>query len=208
MYKKYLVPLNIQLFADDPQDNPDNPEIIDTTEPNINPEVKTFTQEEIDKIIKGRLAKERKNWEKELNAQKTEAEKLASMTEKEKNDYQEQKRIDDLNKREAELVKRELMATAKETLTEKELPHELSSLLDYSDAEKCKASIENVESVFKNALQEAVNKALKGSKTLKKAPEKEKISEKEQLLKDSTDMTLPLSQRVAAKNKLLTIRED
>lgn len=88
-------PLNLQLFADEDaggSDNQDTSGKEDGKNDESQEQTKTFTQDEVDNIIKGRLAKERKSWEKQLVDQQTEAEKLASMSEKEKKQYQEQKR--------------------------------------------------------------------------------------------------------------------
>lgn len=113
MKKKFMFPLDIQLFADDNsgdvsgndddqgtgQDNQDSGE--------GGQETKTFTQEELDKIVQGRIAKERKAWEKHLEDEKTEAQKLETMSEKEKKKYQEEKRIKELDDREAAITRRE-----------------------------------------------------------------------------------------------------
>ena len=106
----------------------------------------------VDNIIKGRLAKERKSWEKQLVDQQTEAEKLASMSEKEKKQYQEQKRAKDLETREAAITRRELTAQAKEQLADKGLPITLAEILNFTDAESCNKSIETVEKAFQSAV--------------------------------------------------------
>uniref|UniRef100_UPI000A52BAC2 capsid assembly scaffolding protein Gp46 family protein n=1 Tax=Geobacillus kaustophilus TaxID=1462 RepID=UPI000A52BAC2 len=65
-------------------------------------------------------------------------------------------------KREAEITRRELRATALETLAEKGLPKQLADILVYTDAETCQKSIESVEKVFRDAVEAAVNERLKG----------------------------------------------
>lgn len=127
---------------------------------------KTFTQDDVNKIISERLAKERAKWEKEfetkLTEAKTEAEKLAKMNAEQKAEYERKKREEELAKREAEITRRELRATALETLAEKGLPKQLADILVYTDAEACQKSIENVEKVFREAVEAAVNERLKG----------------------------------------------
>ncbi|KJE29119.1 hypothetical protein LG52_2263 [Geobacillus kaustophilus] len=85
---------------------------------------KTFTQDDVNRIIQKRLAEERTKWEKEfetkLTEAKTEAEKLAKMNAEQKAEYERKKREEELAKREAEITRRELRATALETLAEKE----------------------------------------------------------------------------------------
>ena len=106
----------------------------------------------MDNIIKGRLARERKTWEKELSDKQTEAERLAKMTDDEKRAYQSKKREKDLDAREAAINKRELTAQAKATLEGRGLPQTLSDLLDYSSAEACNESINRVAQAFQSAV--------------------------------------------------------
>ena len=174
----FRFPLNLQFFADDPSnpEEPEEPENPDGKPDDPNPEVKTFTQEEVDKIVQGRLAKERKSWERHLEEQKTEAEKLANMSEKEKKAYQEKKRIEDLDAREAEITKRELTAQAKIQLADKGIPTELAEILNFKDAESCKKSIEIVEKAFQQAVAKAVDEKIKGGKPMKRAPSSAEIT--------------------------------
>jgi len=185
--------LQLQLFAEGEgtQDNPDTDAITDNggnDKKDSSETKKTFTQEEIDNIVKGRLAKERKNWEKELSDKQTEAEKLASMTEKEKKAYQDKKREDDLNKREAAIVKRELTAQAKSTLADKGLAPALSDFLDYTDADSCNKSIDKLQEVFQAAVEKAVDERLKGGKTLKKVPDNETQALQAEMLRNMKGM--------------------
>ena len=128
-------------------------------EPNNQP--KTFTQEELDKIVQGRIAKERKSWEKQLEDQKTEAQKLETMSDKEKKKYQEEKRIKELDDREAAITRRELTAQAKVQLADKGIPTELAEILNLTDAESCKKSIETVEKAFQTAVEKQLKKKSK-----------------------------------------------
>lgn len=165
MKNKFLFPLNIQMFADDDpgtdQTNIDDQgkEGEEGGEPNNQP--KTFTQEELDKIVQGRIAKERKSWEKQLEDQKTEAQKLETMSDKEKKKYQEEKRIKELDDREAAITRRELTAQAKVQLADKGIPTELAEILNLTDAESCKKSIETVEKAFQTAVEKAVEEKSK-----------------------------------------------
>lgn len=156
----------------------------DATNTNVNPEVGAeSTQEQpksFDELLKEdaykteyekRLSKElesaKSKWESEqqtkLNEEKTEAQKMASMNEKEKEDYQRQKREEVLEQREREITARELKATAYETLSEKGLPKELAEILNYTDADQCKASIDAVEKAFQSSVEKAVNEKLRGN---------------------------------------------
>ena len=176
MKKKFMFPLDIQLFAEN--DNPDNDSVNGndqgTGQDNQDSgeggqETKTFTQEELDKIVQGRIAKERKAWEKHLEDEKTEAQKLETMSEKEKKKYQEEKRIKELDDREAAITRRELTAQAKVQLADKGIPTELAEILNLTDAESCKKSIEVVEKAFQSAVEKAVEERIKGREPMKKA---------------------------------------
>lgn len=98
--KNKMMPLDLQLFAEDPgnevntngdQENQNTQDNDESTQDNdeSTQEPKTFTQKDVDKIVQGRIAKERKSWEKHLEDQRTEAQKLENMSEKEKKEYQE-----------------------------------------------------------------------------------------------------------------------
>lgn len=178
MKERFLFPLNIQLFADDGSGNDsgndgqgNNDQVNDGqgNDGQTGQEPKVFSQEEVDKIVQGRIAKERKSWEKQLEEQQTEAQKLEKMSEKEKKKYQEEKRIKDLDDREAAITRRELTAQAKVQLADKGIPTELAEILILTDADSCKKSIETVEKAFQTAVQRAVEERIKGREPMKKA---------------------------------------
>lgn len=131
---------------------------------------KTFSQEEVDNIIQGRIAKERKSWEKQLEEKQTEAQKLEKMSAKEQQKYQEEKRIKELDEREKAITRRELTAQAKLQLSDEGIPTELAEILVFTDADSCKKSIEVVKGAFQKAVEKAVNERIKGGGTPKKAP--------------------------------------
>lgn len=123
---------------------------------------KTFTQKDVDKLIQERVAREQAKWEKKVQDERTEAEKLSKMNADQKAEYEKQKREDELAKREKDITTRELRATAYETLAEKNLPKELVDILNYESAETCNKSIEAVEKAFQSAVEKAVNDKLRG----------------------------------------------
>lgn len=102
---------------------------------------KKYTDEDVDKIIAKRIAAERKRISKLFNEEQTESE---------------------LEKRERAVQKRELMADAKDTLAEQGLPTALSSMLDYTDSESYKNSLEEVSRIFRSAVTNEVKRTLAG----------------------------------------------
>ncbi len=126
---------------------------------------KTFTQSELDAIIEKRLARERKKYEDEIGKKKyeegmSEAEKLSKMTATEKQIYEMQKKIDAYESKEKELTLKALQSESKGILADKGYGAEdvklLAQLLDYTDADKCKASIENLDKVIKGLVDSRV----------------------------------------------------
>ena len=124
----------------------------------------------VQKAIDTAISKNNERWKVLSDEKATEAEKLAKMTQAEKTEYLNNKKLKELDDREAEITRRELMATAKNTLTDKGLPLDLAEVLVYSDAEACNKSISAVEKAFQAAVEAAVKERLKGSDPMKKAP--------------------------------------
>lgn len=190
---KYLnderIPMDLQLFAEDVADNggdgagegtndhmtgaedaPENKQQEETPQTFDDLLSNKDYQAEFDRRVQKALETQRSKLEVLFDEKATEAEKLAKMTEKEKAQYLQQKKEKEMADREAAITRRELAAEAKNTLAEKKLPVSLAEVLNYSDADACKQSIEAVEKAFKEAVEASVEERLKGDKPLKKAP--------------------------------------
>ena len=128
-------------------------------------------KKEFEKRISAAIEAEKAKWKKDTDSKLSEAEKLSQMTESEKAEYLSEKRTKELDAREEEITRKELMAEAKNTLAGKKLPVTLAEVLSYKDADSCKKSIEVVENAFREALEAAVQERLKGGDPLKKAPD-------------------------------------
>jgi len=135
---------------------------------------RTFTQADVDRMIADRLSRERRQHQQDIeNARtegRTEAERLAQMTQEQRIQAEQerarqaaQQREQALNAREADIQRRELRAQAIDSLISRDLPRELEAVLDYSSADACNSSIDNVEKVFRAAVQSAVDARLKAS---------------------------------------------
>lgn len=124
----------------------------------------------VQKAVNTAVTKAQEKWQALADDKLSEAEKLAKMTKEEKAQYMQQKREKELADREAAITRKELMAEAKNTLASDGLPQELAEVLDYSDADTCKKSMEKVKEVFQRAVENAVEEKLKGGKPPKKAP--------------------------------------
>lgn len=120
---------------------------------------KAFTQADVEKMI----AREQAKWKRQQERAVSEAQRLASMTAEQRAQEEAKQREEDLARREAELNRRELRAQALETLAAKQMPAELAEMLDYTDAEKCSASIDKVHKTWQAAVQKGVEARVAGS---------------------------------------------
>ena len=103
----------------------------------------------------------------EMQKEREEFEKTKNMKADEKAKYAFEKKVKENDEREKGLFKRELRLDAHNIIIEKGLSPKLLDILDYSSKENCEKSINIVESVFMECVQQAVNEKLKGSTPLK-----------------------------------------
>lgn len=113
--------------------------------------------------IETRLANEKARLEAIHNEQLNEMERMSKMTEEERQAFLSQKKDKEIAAREAAITKRELSATAKDSLASKGLPIDLAGIVDYSSEEACNNSIATIEETFRSAVEKAVDEKLKGS---------------------------------------------
>ena len=164
--KGQLLKMNIQLFAD--ADNGDDTGGNSDGETPTEGEIRFASQAEFDSAADKRTAKAlataKAKWEAEkkaaIDAARSEAEKMASLTADQKAEVEKQKEADALASREADITRRELRAQSLEQLAEKELPKELIEVVVLTDAESCTKSIEAIENSFRAAVELGVNKRL------------------------------------------------
>lgn len=179
-------PLKIQLFGDEannPEDNTNQQDNVDQQQDKPKAETKhTFSQQDIDDAVTKAVKEAKDQWEAQQKEKQSEAQKLAKMSKEERGEYETQKKEKELADREAELSKRELMSTAKETLIAKGLPAELAIALDYKDADACNKSIDSIGKAFEGAVQKAVEDRIKGGKPMKKASANETELTDEELI--------------------------
>lgn len=124
----------------------------------------------VQKAIDTALTNAQEKWKALTDDKLSEAEKLAKMTKEEKAEYLAKKHEKELAEREAVITRRELMAEAKNTLSEKKLPIGLAEVLSYTDADSCNKSIATVEKAFQEAVEAGVQERLKGGTPPTKAP--------------------------------------
>lgn len=134
--------------------------------PQSEPKGKTYTDEELDKIIKARIAREKTAWEKALQDEKdklTEAQKLEKMNAQEKAEYELKKLQGQIADLEREKSFNEQMAVARKTLSEKNinLSDTLLKKLVSPEAEATKATLDEFIPLWQKEVNDAVQDALK-----------------------------------------------
>ena len=123
---------------------------------------KTY-QSEFDKKVAKALETARTKWEQDAEVKRTEAEKLAKMDADEKHKYELDKEIERANNAESKLNAYELKEEAIKIASTKELPISLLSVIDYTkeNAESIKTKIDEIEVVYKQAIQTGINDRMK-----------------------------------------------
>lgn len=136
------------------------------------PAEKTFTQDELNKILADRLNSAQKRWEKKAADEKAEAERVAKMSADEKAKHEQEKREREFAEREAALQRKERTATARDLLAEKNAPAALIGAVDVSSDEAVASSVEAVVKAFSEAVSAEVAKKLAGAPPKKSEPAK------------------------------------
>jgi hypothetical protein len=183
MMKSWRIPMaNLQLFADgDGGSDGDGGDGDGGTDGN-EPEALDFdgflklegNQAEFDrrvnKAIKTAVTNAEKKWKALTDDKLTEAEKLAQMTEVEKQAYEMKKLRDELETYKKQNVHSELAKTARQMLTDEgiNIPDALLKNLVTDEADSTKEAVEAFADLYKEAVQDAVKEALKGKTPRKK----------------------------------------
>lgn len=163
MEKEKLMPMNLQFFAEP------SPEPTPEPEPEGKPDAgkgepeggKTFTRDDIAKMISAEKTKWQKEHEADVEEAKNEAAKLAKMSAKEREDAENKKKLDDIAKREANLNRRELEVATKTELVNSALPESFLDVVIGKDAESTKENIKKVKELFDKEVQAEVTNRLK-----------------------------------------------
>lgn len=131
-----------------------------------NEETKTLTQSELDSLMDKHTAKvlekQKADFEKQLaeaiKQGKTEGEKLATMSAKEKAEEEAKQRLAELEAREKELNQRELTVNVSSLLKERELPTDLAeSLVKLGNADEISTVVDSLQ----QAIQQGINDGVK-----------------------------------------------
>lgn len=138
-------------------------EVNETTEVKAKEEVKTFTQEEVDKMISKRLQRERKDIEAKIEKERLEAEELAKLSEADRQRKLFEKQVAEFEETKKAFENEKLLNETSKQLASKNLPIEFAEMLKGTDAETTFENIKVFEEKFNAALEVKVNERLRGN---------------------------------------------
>ena len=168
--EKHRIPFNLQLFAedgtdggDDGSDDGDDGSDDGDDDRSDEPE-KKYTDADIDKIVKERLARERKAAEKKAR-QQAEAEKLKNMTAAEKRDAEFEQMKARLASLEAEKNQAEMLSTASDILKDAgiNVSSKLVGHLIAETADETKANVDEFVKLYNDAVNKGIKTAMKAA---------------------------------------------
>ena len=130
---------------------------------------KTFTQSEVDELIKKRLAKQEKSFDKRMQEKLDEAEKLRAMNESQKAEYEQEKQRAYIAELEAKINRSGLEREASKMLSEGGIvvDDKILGLVVKDTAEKTQEAVESFVALVNDLADKKVGEKLKG-KTPKK----------------------------------------
>ena len=130
---------------------------------------KTFTQSEVDELIKKRLAKQEKSFDKRMQEKLDEAEKLRAMNENQKAEYERKKQADYIAELEAKINRSGLEREASKMLSEGGIAvdDKILGLVVKDTAESTQEAVESFVALVNELADKKVSEKLKG-KTPKK----------------------------------------
>ena len=130
---------------------------------------KTFTQSEVDELIKKRLAKQEKSFDKRMQEKLDEAEKLRAMNENQKAEYEQEKQRAYIAELEAKINRSGLEREASKMLSEGGIvvDDKILGLVVKDTAESTQEAVESFVALVNDLADKKVGEKLKG-KTPKK----------------------------------------
>ena len=150
---------NTNIDINEPNQGGDN-----NSNPNSNPDVKTYTAEEVAKLIQSEadrrtnqaLAKQKKEYEKKLS--------LSSLDEQQRKEAEAQMRIEELQAQLAEFQIEKNKSELKSVLSSRGLDVRFADIINISDdLEASQQNIDTLDKLFKAAVKAEVEKRLAGN---------------------------------------------
>lgn len=150
---------NTNIDINEPNQGGDN-----NSNPNSNPDVKTYTAEEVAKLIQAEadrrtnqaLAKQKKEYEKKMS--------LSNLDEQQRKDAEQQMKIAELEEQLAQFQIERNKSELKSVLSSRGLSAEFADIINISDdIEASQANIDKLDKLFKAAVKAEVEKRLAGN---------------------------------------------
>lgn len=166
MFKKQLMPMHLQFFAEPGDD--DTPPAEEQT-PEFDAESLTDEQlaaikekygfkddHDVDSIVKSKKSR----WQKELEEEKNEAARLAKLSEKDRQEALIQKQKDDFEREKAEFRKEQLFVEKGKQLTANGMPAEFADRVTGETAEEILDDVKALREEWDKAVEVKVNERL------------------------------------------------
>lgn len=144
---------NNEEVVNDIQANPESE--VDTQN---NPSEKTFTQDQLNKILAKEISKAKSKWDKE----KSEAERLAKMSAEERAKEELAKEKQKIAEERAELDRIKLLQQTQLELANREVPREFAEWIVGADAESTNDRIKALKEIWDQAIANTLNTKLAG----------------------------------------------
>lgn len=150
---------NTNIDINEPNQGGDN-----NSNPNSNPDVKTYTAEEVAKLIQAEadrrtnqaLAKQKKEYEKKMS--------LSNLDEQQRKDAEQQMKIAELEEQLAQFQIERNKSELKSVLSSRGLSAEFADIINISDdIEASQANIDKLDKLFKASVKAEVEKRLAGN---------------------------------------------
>lgn len=174
MQKDLRIPLDLQMFAEqgDADSSSNNTEtktsvedFLKTVKPEelvANPLLQPAIDSKISKAVDKALQNARAKWESEKTDQLSEAEKLAKMTQAEREKYEFKKQMDMFQKEKSAFERDKLIVAAGKELQLKGIDAGLAKYIVGSNADETNKNLEEFQKLFSSSLEKVVEDRLKG----------------------------------------------
>lgn len=190
LVKTHSLPMMLQFFAEQGNEGSDGAPNTESEQPNDSGEkqgeqqAKTFTQDEVNKIVSQRLERQKE----QLKAKEDEAKKLSRMNAEQKANYELEKANKRAEEAAAKLARYEMRDSAKQMLADGGFNNADNSLLDLVVTDTAESTQENVNVLLSaiEAIREDERNKLLAGKTPKVGGKEIKPVSAQELLKMST----------------------
>ena len=155
---------NQNQVGQEPEDRQDKqePEVLKMTKEEYDKTLKSETDRRVEEAVKTHRAKWEKEYKKKVEEERRDAERLAQLSAEEREKEMLGRQKEELTSKEKLLRQRELKLTAIDILSDEKLPVSFADQLLGEDADETYGRIQKFKQAWHDAVEEEVNKRLKG----------------------------------------------